>query len=385
MKIHVVGGGPGGLFLSYLVKKRFPTWTVRVFEQNNADATYGWGVVFSDIALKFLEQADPAFFRRFTAEHVRSDHMEVVHRGVRVPIDGHSFSRVSRIALLTFLHAECRAAGVELLFGTRVDDVSTLRDADLVVVSDGVNSRNRSQLAGVFRPSFVQRRNKFAWYGTTQLISAVSLIFRETDYGVFIAHSYQYSDQMSTFLIETDPDTWQRAGFDGMSDTQSRALCERIFADDLGGHALQSNKSSWFEAVTVKNQQWHDGNIVLLGDALRSVHFSLGSGTRMAMEDAIALCNGLGAHGANLDAVFDYFEAARRPVSDRFQEAAAKSLDWYENVAGQMHLEPIDFAYSYMRRTGRVTHEDLRQRAPGLARQYELIHGGLVSEATGRH
>ncbi|RKE36359.1 anthraniloyl-CoA monooxygenase [Paraburkholderia sp. BL23I1N1] len=379
MKIDIVGGGPGGLFLSYLVKKRFPAWTVRVFEQNDADATYGWGVVFSDVALKFLEEADRAFFKRFTAEHVRSDHMEVVHRGVHVPIDGHSFSRVSRIALLKFLHAECRAADVELLFNTRVDDVTALHGADLVVVSDGVNSRSRSQLADVFKPSFVQRRNKFAWYGTAQLISAVSLIFRATQHGVFIAHSYQYSAGKSTFLIETDPQTWQRAGFDQMSDEQSRALCGRIFADDLGGHPLLSNKSSWFEAVTVKNEKWHDGNIVLLGDALRSVHFSLGSGTRMAMEDAIALCNGLVLHQKDLGAVFDYFETTRRPVSDRFQDAAAKSLDWYENVADQMHLEPIDFAYSYMRRTGRVTHDDLRQRAPGFARQYELIHGEPVS------
>jgi anthraniloyl-CoA monooxygenase len=371
MKIDIVGGGPGGLFLAYLVKKRFPQWTVRVFEQNDADATYGWGVVFSDIALKFLEEADPAFFRRFTAGHVRSDHMEVVHRGMHVPIDGHSFSRVSRIALLKFLHAECRAVGVELSFSTRIDDVSKLSDADLIVVSDGIRSRSRSQLADIFKPSFVRRRNKFAWYGTAQLISTVSLIFRETDYGVFIAHSYQYSEQMSTFLIETDPQTWQRARLDQMSDAQSRALCEHIFADDLGGQALLSNNSNWFEAVTVKNECWHAGKVVLLGDALRSVHFSLGSGTRMAMEDAIALCDGLETHGPEVDKVFGHFEAKRRPASDRFQLAAAKSLDWYENVAEKMYLDPVDFTYDYMLRTGRVTHDDLRLRAPDFVRQYE--------------
>ncbi|MFP3247289.1 MAG: FAD-dependent monooxygenase, partial [Paraburkholderia sp.] len=312
MKVDIVGGGPGGLFLSYLVKKQFPAWTVRVFEQNDAAATYGWGVVFSDVALSFLEKADPAFFNRFTARHVRSSHMEIVHRGVHVSIDGHCFSRVARIDLLQFLHAECRAAGVELLFNTRVDDVTMLHDADLVVVSDGVNSRMRAQLADAFNPSFVRRRNRFAWYGTTQLFPAVSLIFRETQDGIFIAHSYQYSEGMSTFLVETDPLTWERAGLGEMNDAASRTLCERIFAGDLGGHELLSNKSTWFEAVTVKNERWHHGNIVLLGDALRSVHFSLGSGTRMAMEDAIALCDGLRTHGADLAAVFDYFEAARR-------------------------------------------------------------------------
>lgn len=381
MKIDIVGGGPGGLFLAYLVKKRFPAWTVRVLEQNDADATYGWGVVFSDIALKFLEDADPAFLRRFTAGHVRSDHMEVVHQGVCVPVDGHSFSRVSRIALLKFLHAQCYGAGVDLLFNARVDDVSKLSGADLIVVADGVNSHSRGQLADVFKPSFVRRQNKFAWYGTAKLISAVSLIFRETEYGVFIAHSYQYSTQMSTFLIETSPQTWQRAGLDQMSDAQSRALCECIFADDLGGHGLLSNKSSWFEAMTVKNEHWHAGNVVLLGDALRSVHFSLGSGTRMAMEDAIALCNGLDSHAAGLDVVFEQFESTRRTASDRFQVAAAKSLDWYENVGEKMHLDPIDFTYDYMRRTGRVTHEDLRQRAPDFVRQYERRHRETVNQA----
>ncbi|RQZ17119.1 monooxygenase [Burkholderia sp. Bp9031] len=371
MKIDVIGGGPGGLFFAYLVRKQNPDWRVRVFEQNGADATYGWGVVFSGVALSFLEQVDPAFFRRFTALHARSDHMEIVHRGVHVPIDGNSFSRVARLAMLQFLQAECRAVGVELHFNARVDDVGRLDDADLVVVSDGVHSRTRTQLASAFRPSFTQRRNKFAWYGTSRLFSAVSLIFRETQYGVFIAHSYQYSDRMSTFLVETDPDTWRRAGLDGMDDAGSRALCEDVFADDLQGHALLSNKSAWFEAVTVRNENWHDGNRVLLGDALRSVHFSLGSGTRMAMEDAIALSDGVCRHRDDLGAVFEHFETVRRPASERFQLAAAKSLDWYENVADRMHLDPYAFTYDYMLRTGRVTHDDLLKRAPEFIRQYD--------------
>ncbi|WP_207004985.1 FAD-dependent monooxygenase [Trinickia mobilis] len=375
MNINVVGGGPGGLFFSYLVKKRFPKWSVRVFEQNAADATYGWGVVFSEVALSFLQHSDPAFFQRFTAGHVLSDHMEIVHRGVHVALRGNRFSRVARLALLQFLHRECQSVGVDLSFNTRIDELDTLRDADMVVVADGVNSRLRSRDAEVFRPSLVRRRNKFAWYGTQQLYGAVSLIFRETPAGVFIAHSYQYSDRLSTFLIETDPQTWERAGLSEMSDEQSRAYCEQVFAEDLAGHGLLSNKSNWFEAVTVKNEIWTHGNVVLIGDALRSVHFSLGSGTRMAMEDAIALFEGVCPHADDVRGAFAHFESARRPASDRFQLAAAKSLDWYENVADKLHLDPISFAYDYMRRTGRVTHEDLRERDPELVLEYERLHG----------
>jgi anthraniloyl-CoA monooxygenase len=378
MHINIVGGGPGGLFFSYLIKKRFPEWQVSVFEQNDAGATYGWGVVFSDVALSFLEKSDPAFFQRFTAGHVRSDHMEIVHQGVPIPMHGNCFSRVARIALLQFLHSECRAVGVDLLFNTRIDDLTALRQADLVVIADGVNSQMRAQCHDAFRPSFVQRQNKFAWYGTSKLFEAVSLIFRETEYGVFIAHTYQFSEQMSTFLIETDPDTWKRAGLDQMSDADSRAFCEHVFAVDLKGHGLQSNKSTWFEAITVKNENWHHENMVLLGDSLRSVHFSLGSGTRMAMEDAVALSDGLCEHPRDINGAFVHYETARRADSDRFQLAAAKSLDWYENVATKLHLDPVAFAYDYMRRTGRVTHDDLRKRNPAFIARYEMLHGQPV-------
>jgi anthraniloyl-CoA monooxygenase len=381
MDINIVGAGPGGLFFSYLVKKRFTDWKIRVFERNAPDATYGWGVVFSEVALSFLEKSDRAFFQRFKAGHVESDHMEIVHRGVHVPLRGNRFSRVARLSLLQFLHAECQAVGVDLVFETSVDRIADVQPADIVVIADGVNSRLRSEYQDVFRPSFVQRRNKFAWYGTQKLFYPVSLIFRSTPVGVFIAHCYQYSDSLSTFLIETDPETWERAGLSGMSDVDSRAYCERVFAEDLAGHGLLSNKSSWFEAVTVKNEKWSHGNTVLLGDALRSVHFSLGSGTRMAMEDAIGLFEGVCAHQNDVGQVFAHFETARRNASDRFQLAAAKSLDWYENVSDKLHLEPVGFAYDYMRRTGRVTHEDLRKRDPELALQHERLYGAPADAA----
>jgi 2-polyprenyl-6-methoxyphenol hydroxylase-like FAD-dependent oxidoreductase len=248
------------------------------------------------------------------------------------------------------------------------------RSVDLLVAADGGNSAVRKQYAEHFKPSFEKRRNKFAWYGTHQRFHPVSLIFRETPHGVFIAHSYQYSPELSTFLVEVDPATWQRAGLDKATEDESRRFCAEVFRAELGSNELLTNRSLWFEANIVKNERWTHGNIVLLGDALRTVHFSLGSGTRMAMQDAIALHRGLVAHPKDLAAAFAAFEAERRDASSTFQQSAARSLDWYENVADKMHLDPVDFAYDYMRRTGQVSHDDLKQRDPFFAAAYEARH-----------
>ena len=202
----------------------------------------------------------------------------------------------------------------------------------------------------------------------------MSLIFREAEHGIFIAHSYQYSKDLSTFLVEVDPDSWRRAGLDTASEDDSRRYCAEVFREDLGANELLGNRSLWFEANIVRNERWSHENIVLLGDALRTVHFSLGSGTRMAMQDAIALHQGLLQHPGDARAAFAVFEAQRRPASSSFQAAAARSLDWYENVADKMHLDPVDFAYDYMRRTGQVSHDDLRQRDPAFASAYEARH-----------
>ncbi|WP_454740301.1 FAD-dependent monooxygenase [Cupriavidus necator] len=371
MNVVVIGGGPAGLYFSLLLKQRHPEDHIVVHERNEAGATYGWGVVFSDIALSFLEDADPAFFRKFTAHHQRCDYMEVTHRGVRVPLHNNHFSRTSRIDLLRVLQEACAEAGVEIHYGSRVSDPAELPEADIIVAADGVNSEVRTRLAEHFRPSFDVRRNKFAWYGTHQLFHPVSLIFRETEYGVFIAHAYQYSDTLSTFLVEVDPDTWHRAGLDTATEEESRAFCEQVFAEDLGGHSLLGNRSNWFQASVVGNEHWSHGKVVLLGDALRSVHFSLGSGTRMAMQDAIALCDAVCAHRDEVPAALQAFESSRRDASAKFQDAARRSLDWYESVDSKMHLDPVAFAYDYMLRTGRVTHEDLRQRDPEFIARVE--------------
>lgn len=371
MKIAIIGGGPGGLYFALLAKKQNPRHQVRVYERNPADATYGWGVVFSDIGLSFLREADPEFFAEFTAGHERCGHMEIVHRDTHVQIHSNYFSRTARIDMLAVLQRACLRAGVEIEFERAFDSDAALPEADLIVAADGANSTLRTRFAEHFQPRFENRRNKFAWYGTRQLFHPVSLIFREAEHGVFIAHSYQYSKDLSTFLVEVDPDTWQRAGLDRMSEEESRLYCARVFQQDLGSNELLSNRSQWFSANIVHNEHWSHRNIVLLGDALRTVHFSLGSGTRMAMQDAIALNQALTRHGDDIPTVFAEFETLRRPASRNFQSAAAKSLDWYENVGGKMHLDPIGFAYDYMRRTDQVTHEDLKQRDPHFVAAYE--------------
>jgi anthraniloyl-CoA monooxygenase len=378
MKVAVVGGGPAGLYFSLLMKKHDPRHRIRVYEQNPHDATYGWGVVFSDVGLAFLREADEEFFHEFTANHERCDYFEIVHRGEHVQVRSNHFSRTARIDMLNTLRQACQRVGVEIEYGKRIHDAFALADADLIVASDGANSAVRGQFADHFRPTFETRRNKFAWYGTRQLFHPVSLIFRETRHGVFIAHSYQFSDSLSTFLVEVDPTTWQSAGLDRMSEEESRRFCADVFRPELGGNELLGNRSLWFQATIVRNENWAHRNIVLLGDSLRTVHFSLGSGTRMAMQDAIALHRALLHHGDDLAAVFKEFESVRRPASSHFQDAASKSLNWYENVAEKMHLHPVSFAYDYMRRTDRVTHEVLRQRDPYFVAAYERLQRSHV-------
>lgn len=374
MKINIVGGGPAGMYFAMLMKKHSPRHEIAIYEQNPADATYGWGVVFSDVALSFLKKADEAFYNKFTAGHERCDYMDVVHKGVHVQLRNNHFSRASRIDLLKVLQQECLSLGVKFHFGSRIDDIHTLPEADLIVAADGGNSAVRSQFAEHFKPKFEMRRNKFAWYGTRQLFHPVSLIFRETNDGIFIAHSYQYSKDLSTFLIEISPETWEKTGLDKMTDEESRQYCEKVFAPDLGSNTLMSNRSLWFSANIVSNENWTHQNIVLLGDALRTVHFSLGSGTRMAMQDAIALFESCRTHNSDIPAILDSFVRARKTSSADFQKAAALSLDWYESVEDKMHLDPVSFAYDYMRRTGRVSHEDLKERDPHFIERYEQIN-----------
>ncbi len=375
MKIGVLGGGPAGLYFAYLTKKRDPAHDVVVLEQNPAGATYGWGVVFSDVALSHLKEGDAEVYGEIAGGRQAGRAIHIVHRGETVPVRGNAFLCVPRLELLRVLQRHCRRVGVAMRFETRAGDLRAFADCDLVVGADGANSVLRDRTPGRFGAELETRPNKFVWYGVERPFHPISLIFREYGGGLFIAHAYSYSETMSTFIVECDAASWRDAGLAAMSDAESRAFCELVFAGELAGRPLLSNKSAWANYTVVRNRRWYDGRLVLLGDALRTVHFSVGSGTRMAMQDAIALDRALAAAAGNVEAGLAAFEAARRPVSDSFQELARNSILWYETVRDRVHLDPTAFAYSYMRRTGKVSHEALRRRAPDLVAAYEAAHG----------
>ena len=376
MKIGIVGGGPAGLYFALLMKGLNPSHEIRLVEQNAPNNTYGWGVVFSDRALSFLEESDPDSHLDITNSLEIWDELVIVHKGQPVAIDGSTFSGITRIDLLRILQEHCQRRGIDIRFETRVTDLDVFSDCDLIVGADGVNSFVRQKYGEYFQPSLDVRSNKYIWYGTNQLFDALSLIFRENQFGAFVAHAYRYNRTTSTFIVECDAATWEKAGFASMSDAESRTTCEEVFKEDLDGHPLLSNKSLWVNFVVVSNRHWFHNNTVLVGDALRTVHFSIGSGTRTALEDAIALSRAFERHGENVQAALQEFEKNRRPPGSQLQKVAHRSLLWYENFRNIMHLDPIPFAYDYMRRGGRVDHGSLRQKAPGFIAAYEAYQAG---------
>ena len=370
MKIEVVGGGPAGLWFAFLLKRRRPAWAVRVHEQNPATATYGFGVVLSDAGRERVRSAAPDAFDRIAARMERWADLTIVHRGEPVPIDGNGFSSIGRLDLLRSLHDLCREAAVPLRFEAPVESLAALRgDADLVVGADGINSHVRAALEDEFRPRTEVLGNRYAWYGTRQVFDTLTLTFRANPDGAFVAHHYRYAPDMSTFIVECDAATWERSGLAHLGDEAARRYCATVFAPDLGGHPLLSNRSEWRRFPVLACERWRHGNVVLIGDALRSVHFSIGSGTRLAMEDADALAAALDESGGRVAEGLDRFEAARRPVVDKLLAGAAGSWIWYERFAGRMHLPPHEFVYDYMTRSGRVSDERLRAIAPRFARR----------------
>lgn len=370
LRIEVVGGGPAGLWFAFLLKSRRPAWAVRVHEQNPATATYGFGVVLSDAGRERVRSAAPAAFDRIARHMERWPDLTIVHRGEAVPIDGNGFSSIGRLELLRSLHDLCREAGVSLRFESPVVSLAELRaGADLVVGADGINSRVRAALEAGFRPRTEVLGNRFAWYGTRQVFATLTLTFRATADGAFVAHHYRYAPDMSTFIVECDAATWERSGLAHLDDGGARRYCEAVFAPVLGGHPLVSNRSEWRRFPVVACERWRHGNVVLIGDALRSVHFSIGSGTRLAMEDADALAAALDASGGRAAQGLERFEASRRPVVDKLLAGAAGSWSWYERFGDRMHLSAPEFAYDYMTRSGRVSDERLRAIAPRFMRR----------------
>jgi len=370
MKIGIVGGGPAGLYFALLMKKLDPSHQLTVVEQNPAGATYGWGVVFSDRALSFLKESDPASYADIEAALKTWDDQTIVHKSQAVRIDGSSYSGISRLTLLHILQEHCRRHGVEMYFATRLPDASRFDNCNVIVGADGAGSVVRQQYAGQFQPSMSLLSNKYIWYGTRQLFETLSLIFRRYQGGAFVAHCYPYSADTSTFIVECDADTWERAGFAHMSEQESIAYCQHVFAEDLGGHTLLPNKPVWMNFRVVANRRWSYQNVILLGDALRTVHFSIGSGTRMALEDAITLSKAFAATD-DVRAALQTFEDLRRPGMEKLLAIARQSYTWYETFHEKMELDPLALAYSYMTRSGRLDTQALRQKAPRFMAAYE--------------
>jgi 2-polyprenyl-6-methoxyphenol hydroxylase-like FAD-dependent oxidoreductase len=375
VRIAVIGGGPGGLYFAYLWKRRHPDAYIDLFEQNPAGATWGFGVVFSEQALEFLRADDPDTVDAITPRMESWKNITLNLRGQSVEIDGVGFSSIGRLELLTILQQRVHAAGVAPRYEATIQSVDELRGYDLVVAADGLNSLVRRCFESAFGASVSHSTNKFAWHGTTKRFATLSQTFVKTDLGSFNAHHYRYAPAMSTFLVECDAATWQAYGFEGKSIEQSQAICEQVFAATLDGHKLISNKSVWRNFPWIWNENWSHENMVLIGDALHSAHFSIGSGTRLAIEDAIALTKALEAETV-IPVALARYQAERKPIVQKLVTAARTSADWYEHFPEHMKLDLMDFGYSYITRSGRIDDARLRAMSPAFMARYEASKNG---------
>jgi 2-polyprenyl-6-methoxyphenol hydroxylase-like FAD-dependent oxidoreductase len=369
VRIAVIGGGPGGLYFSYLWKRRHPDAHVDLFEQNPAGATWGFGVVFSDQALEFLRADDPQTMDAIAPRMESWKNITLNLRGESVEIDGVGFSSIGRLELLAKLQARAASVGVAVRYDTQIGSLDQLNGYDLIVAADGLNSLVRRSFEADFGTSLSYSANKFAWYGTTKRFETLSQTFVESDLGTFNAHHYRYSPQMSTFLVECDLPTWQRYGFADKTVEQSKAICEQIFAATLDGHTLVSNRSVWRNFPWIWNERWSFRNMVLIGDALHSAHFSIGSGTRLAIEDAIALTRALETE-RELAAALRRYQDERQPIVKKLVAAARASADWYAGFPEHMKLGLMDFALSYITRSGRIDDARLRAMSPAFMARY---------------
>ncbi|MBI2923474.1 MAG: FAD-dependent monooxygenase [Planctomycetes bacterium] len=376
MRILSIGGGPAGLYFSLLVKRKHSDWPVRVVERNAPDATFGWGVVFNDKTQNYLRDQDEPSWRDITKAFETWDNVDVVHRGRKISIHGNRFSGIQRLAMLQILQKHCREAGVELEFGKELAKPADWEGYDLVVAADGVNSAIRRMYAADFAPSVDVRPNRYVWYGTPTLFHGLTLTFRENPDGLWIAHSYKFNRTTSTFIVECDPETWRTAGMAGRDEAATREYLQEVFREDLQGRPLLSNKSAWLNFNLVRNAHWTRGNMVLIGDALHTAHFSIGSGTRLALEDSIALFRAL-EEKDSVSSALAAFELARRPKVEDLQAAAQESMEWFETAKKFMRMAPVELAYVLMTRSGKIDHENLRRRDPAFATAYEEWKEGI--------
>ncbi len=400
MRVHVIGGGPGGLFSAILLKRANPAHEVVVYERNRANDPFGFGVVFSDATGHALASADPPTFTAMERRFAHWDDIDVHYDGHVITSTGHGFSGLSRRALLEILTERATELGVDIRFGCDVEDPASLADADLVIAADGVNSATRERFRDHFRPTVDVRPNRFVWLGTTRPFPAFTFFFKWDRHGLWRVHAYQFEDGHSTFIVETTDATWRAAGLDADDEAATIAFCEALFADELQGHRLLANRSIWRQFPTIRNERWShtietpDGRrtpVVLLGDAAHTAHFSIGSGTKLAMEDAIALVEALQAE-PDVPRALEVYETERRPTVESLQRAAQVSLEWFEGTERFWGTHPLQFAFNLLTRSLRVTHDNLRVRDPDFvarvdawfAEQAEMQVGGASTGPAGK-
>ena len=369
MKIACIGGGPAGLYFAISMKLRDPSHEIEVFERNAPGVTFGWGVVFSDLTVDNITRNDPASAKTINEELAHWDDIDVHFRGETITSGGHGFIGIGRKRLLEILQDRARALGVVLHFNAECDPTdSKWRDYDLVIASDGSNSRFRDAQPEAFGVDVDVRANKFVWLGTSKVFDAFTFAFEETEHGWIWAHAYRFAPDCSTFIVECSEETWRSFGFDRMSQDESIASCERLFARYLDGHSLQSNathlvgSAAWLNFKRIKCERWSSGNVILLGDAAHTAHFSIGSGTKLALEDAIKLADLLNRKGLSLEAALDEYQAERSLEVLKLQNSARNSTEWFETLERYTHFEPLQFAYSLLTRSQRISHENLRLR-----------------------
>ncbi|HYN36078.1 MAG TPA: FAD-dependent monooxygenase [Actinomycetota bacterium] len=375
MRICVVGGGPGGLYAALLLKKADPSRHVELFEKNPADATYGWGVVFSDRTLTSFREADYQTYEDITDAFVMWEAIDVRIKDVVVRCEGQVFSGIARKALLGILQQRCADLGVELHWQTEITDTNAVEDFDLVVAADGVHSLWREQLVGDLAPRITEGVSRYIWFGTSRSFDSFTFAFRETEHGLFQAHAYPFDGTTGTFIVECRSEVWRSAGLDRSSEHESIAFCEKVFREDLNGASLMSNSSKWLTFPTLRCKRWRSGNVVLLGDAVHTAHFSIGSGTKLAMEDSIGLAEAMRRHDSIGEALAEY-EMDRRPRVEAFQEAARQSQTYFENTARYMDMQPLQFAFHLLTRSGRVGYSELRLKDPDLVGRVDALVSG---------
>jgi len=371
MRVTVIGGGPGGLYFSILLKKAIPDCDIHIYERNKADDSFGFGVVFSDETLSEFLTRDPQSYDLIRTKFAYWDELDVARDGEKVRITGNGFCGCSRKTLLQLLQQRCLDEGVKLHFEANVDDLSKFADSDIIVAADGINSSVRDKFAADFGTKTELKSNKFVWMGSTRPLDAFTYFFRTTPYGTFVAHTYQYEEGMSTWIFETTDETWQKVGFSTTDEEDTINKLSEIFKEELDGHGLISNRSHWRQFPAITNNKWSKDNIVLLGDAKATAHYSIGSGTKLAMECAIALADSVIKYKTDIQSVFANYEKLRRNRVEMIQHAANVSLDWFEHMDRHIQHPFMQFAFSVMTRAKKVTFENLALRDPSFPQKVQ--------------